>query len=101
MFPVSSPTFSKLKCPHEDSCQFGADCCIFLHDPSVNAKDGIDGRIGLSSLSYFKNLHQRMRAEQAACTESQLFNNSEPKSESTGKRKRHFLIIIPFHSVDR
>lgn len=81
MFPSSSPTFSKLKCPsisENTPCPFGPDLCVFSHDPSVYVKGGLDGRIGLSSMTYFKDLQQRMRAEEAACKESQLFVESKP-----------------------
>ena len=81
MFPSSSPTFSKLKCPSisEDTvCPFGPDLCIFSHDPGVYVKGGLDGRIGLSSMTYFKDLQKRIRAEDAACKESHLFDNKQP-----------------------
>ena len=81
MFPACSPTFSKLKCPSltdNTPCPLGPDLCVFSHDPSVYIKGGLDGRIGLSSLTYFKDLQKRMRTEETACRESKLFDNKQP-----------------------
>lgn len=91
MFPTSSPTFSKLKCPRLDTCPFGPDNCLFSHDPKVYTKGGIDGRIGLSSLSYYKDLQKRMRSEAAACQESKLF---EPKSDETKGNQNNYKFSL-------
>lgn len=83
MFKSTSPTFSKLKCPRLETCPFTDKTCIFSHDPSVYIKGGTDGRIGLSSMTYFKDLQQRMRSEEAACKESNLFSTTEAEESST------------------
>lgn len=82
MFPVSSPTFSKLKCPRLESCTFGPDACLFSHDAAIYVKGGTDGRIGLSSLTYYKDLQKRIRSEEAACKASRLFEADESKGTS-------------------
>ena len=87
MFPSSSSTFSKLKCPRLDSCPFGPDICLFSHDQSVYSKGGLDGRIGLSSLTYYKDLQQRMRSEEAACKESKLFELKSDESKGIKREK--------------
>ena len=88
MFPIHSPTFSKLKCPGlPNNCPFGPENCCFSHDSGVYIKGVLDGRIGLSSLTYYKDLHQRIRTEEAACKESKLFpSNSEETRPNSGKR---------------
>jgi hypothetical protein len=90
MFPSSSPTFSKLKCPRLDSCTFGPEICLFSHDKAVYLKGCIDGKIGLSSMTYYKDLQQRMRSEEAACKSSELF---ETKSDESKGNKFDNLFI--------
>jgi RNA exonuclease 1 len=78
MFPsLKSPTFGKLKCPQisetgRNDCPFGPQNCIFSHDPNVYTRGSVDGRIGLSSMTYFKDLHQRIRSEASALQSSDL-----------------------------
>ena len=83
MFSVKSPTFSKLKCPYLNNCSYGPDLCIFSHDPNVYIKGGLDGKIGLSSMTYFKELYQRIRTEDQACSSSELFSNEKAKQENS------------------
>ena len=92
MFNVHSPTFGKLKCPqikgtNDTACPFGPQNCVFSHDPNVYIKGGLDGRIGLSSMTYFKDLQKRMRAEEAACRASQLFLDSKKQPGTTTGKK--------------
>lgn len=88
MFNVHSPTFGKLKCPqikgtNDTACPFGPQNCVFSHDPNVYIKGGLDGRIGLSSMTYFKDLHQRIRAEESACQASEIFSDEKSNAEAS------------------
>lgn len=109
MFPASSPTFGKLKCPSIDSnrpCPFAptdsksknshsrneSHNCIFSHDPEVYRKGDSDGRIGLSSLAYYKDLQKRIRSEQSACKATNLFDSTNTSSDAIIKATEGSLV---------
>ena len=82
MFKVeSSEVFGKIKCPFlNDKCPFGVRNCIFSHDPSTFIKHTTDSRLSTPSMTYWKQLHGRMRLESTAIKSSILATDDEPKA---------------------
>lgn len=59
---------------------------------TVYTKGGLDGRIGLSSMTYYKDLQKRMRSEADACKNSKLFEVAA--NESKGKIRSVYNLFI-------
>ncbi len=78
MFRIdSSEVFGRIKCPFlHEKCPFGVRNCVFSHDPSTFTKYSTDSRLTTPSMTYWKQLHGRMRSESTAIKSSILASES-------------------------